>query len=228
MVTYKILIVEDDSIIAAAVKERVESWGCEAECITDFRDVVGQFVAYDPQLVLMDISLPFFNGYHWCSEIRKLSKIPIVFLSSASDNINIIMAINMGADDFITKPFDLDVLTAKVQAILRRCYDFSDQPPSHLIAHDGVVLNLNNTTISYSGKDIALSKNDFRIMQTLMQSKSTVTREALMLSLWQTDSYVDENTLTVNVTRLRKRLETIGLQDFIVTQKGIGYSLGHK
>lgn len=219
---YRILIVEDDLVIAKSIKNHIKSWGYEAECITDFKSVISSFVAYDPQLVLLDISLPFFNGYHWCSEIRKLSKVPIVFISSASDNMNIVMAMNMGGDDFIAKPFDLNVLTAKVKALLRRTYDFAGQ--TNLLEHKGAILNTSDSTLSYNDKKIQLTKNDNRILQVLIENKGKcVSRDAIMVKLWETDSYVDDNTLTVNITRLRKKLQDIGLNNFIITKKGIGY-----
>lgn len=219
---YKILIVEDDLIIAKTIKNHIESWGFEAESITNFKDVLSTFISYDPQLVLLDISLPFFNGYHWCSEIRKVSKVPIIFISSSSDNMNIVMAINMGGDDFISKPFDLNVLTAKVQALLRRTYDFAGQ--SNLIEHKGAILNTSDSTLTYDGKKIELSKNDNKILQTLLENKGkTVSRDVIMTRLWETDSYIDDNTLTVNITRLRKKLQDVGLHNFITTKKGIGY-----
>ena len=173
-------------------------------------------------LVLMDISLPFYNGYYWCGEIRKVSKVPIIFLSSAADNMNIVMAINMGADDFIAKPFDMNVLTAKVQAMLRRSYDFAGQVT--LIEHRGAILNTSDASLMYQGARIELTKNDYRILQILMENKGkVVSRDTLMTRLWETDSYVDENTLTVNMARLRKKLEASGLEHFITTKKGIGY-----
>ncbi|MFR9309322.1 response regulator transcription factor [Hydrogeniiclostridium mannosilyticum] len=219
---YKILIVEDDLVIAKAIRAHLQSWGCEAQCAADFQNVLGNFAAFDPQLVLLDISLPFYNGYHWCGEIRKISKVPVIFISSASDNMNIVMAMNMGGDDFIAKPFDLEVLTAKVQALLRRTYDFGGQ--AGLLAHRGAILNTSDTTLTYEGQRIDLTKNDYKILQTLMENKGkAVSRDTLMLRLWETDSYVDENTLTVNVTRLRRKLEAAGLRDFITTKKGIGY-----
>lgn len=219
---YKILIVEDDLVIAKAIRAHLQSWGCEAQCAADFQNVLGNFAAFDPQLVLLDISLPFYNGYHWCGEIRKISKVPVIFISSASDNMNIVMAMNMGGDDFIAKPFDLEVLTAKVQALLRRTYDFGGQ--ASLLAHRGAILNTSDTTLTYEGQRIDLTKNDYKILQTLMENKGkAVSRDTLMLRLWETDSYVDENTLTVNVTRLRRKLEAAGLRDFITTKKGIGY-----
>ncbi|KYH29482.1 response regulator transcription factor [Clostridium colicanis] len=219
---YKILIVEDDLIIAKSIKNHIQSWGFEAECVTDFKDVLWAFVSYNPQLVLLDISLPFFNGYHWCNEIRKLSKVPIIFISSASDNMNIVMAMNMGGDDFIAKPFDLNVLTAKVQAMLRRTYDFAGQ--THLLEHKGAILNISDSTLSYQGKKIELSKNENKILGILIENKGkAVSRDTIMTRIWETDNYIDDNTLTVNITRLRKKLQDIGLFDFIETKKGIGY-----
>ncbi len=222
---HRIFIVEDDRVIAQAVKRHIESWGCEARVVTDFRNVLKEFVAFDAHLVLMDISLPFFNGYHWCREIRKISKVPVIFISSASDNMNIVMAMDMGGDDFIAKPFDLQVLTAKVQAVLRRAYEFSGAQP--LLEHRGAILNLADASLTYDGRRLELTKNDFRILQTLMEHPGeVVSRESMMLRLWETDCFVDDNTLTVSVTRLRKKLEAVGLEDFILTRKGAGYQLG--
>ncbi|GAA4655054.1 response regulator transcription factor [Anaerocolumna aminovalerica] len=219
---YKILIVEDDTIIAKAMKKHVETWGYEAEYVTDFKDVLSKFVSFQPQLVLLDISLPFYNGFYWCSEIRKVSKVPIIFISSASDNMNIVMAMNMGGDDFIAKPFDLSVLMAKIQAMLRRTYDFAGQ--STLIEHKGAILDTSDATLTYNGEKIDLTKNDNRILQILMENKGKiVSRDSIMTKLWETDDYIDDNTLTVNMTRIRKKLESIGLTDFILTRKGIGY-----
>lgn len=219
---YKILIVEDDTIIGTAVEKQIKSWGWETKLVADFQHVLTDFVSFDPQLVLLDISLPFFNGYHWCTEIRRLSKVPIIFISSASDNMNIVMAMTMGGDDFIAKPFSLDVLTAKVQAVLRRTYDFSGG--SHLLEHKNAILNIGDATLTYQGKKIDLTKNEYKILQTLIENKNKIVRrDTLMTRLWETDSYVDENTLSVNITRLRRKLEQAGLRDFITTKKGIGY-----
>lgn len=219
---YKILIIEDDEVIAKTIQKQLESWNYEAKCATDFKDILGEFMDFNPQLVLLDISLPLFNGYHWCSEIRRVSKVPIIFISSMSNNMNIVMAMNMGADDFIVKPFDLTVLMAKVQAMLRRTYDFAGQ--TNFLEHKGVVLNTNDTTLTYQNEKLELTKNDYKILQILMERKEkVVSREDIMTRLWESDSYVDDNTLTVNVTRLRKKLEGIGVKDFIVTKKGIGY-----
>lgn len=219
---YKILIIEDDLTMAQAIQKEMTAWGNEAEYVQDFRNVMKTFAEYDPHLVLMDITLPFYNGYHWCSEIRKVSDVPVIFISSASDNMNIIMAVNMGGDDFIAKPFDLGVLTAKTQAVLRRTYDMSGKVP--ILEHRGAMLNLYDTCLTYEGKKISLTKNEFRILQTLMENKGRlVSRETLMTKLWETDDYIEENTLTVNIARLRKKLENAGLKDFITTKVGEGY-----
>lgn len=219
---YKILIAEDDRVIARTIRTHLESWGCEARCAEDFSDLLTEFAAYDPQLVLMDVSLPYYNGHYWCAEIRKISKVPIIFISSVSDNMNIVMAMNMGGDDFIAKPFDLSVLSAKVQAMLRRTYDFAGK--SELLENRGAVLNVGAATLTYRDARIDLSKNEFKILHILMENKGqAVSREAIMARLWETDSFIDDNTLTVNVTRLRKKLEEAGLAGFIVTRKGVGY-----
>ena len=218
----KIFLVEDDPVICGAVKQHTEAWGYEVKCAEDFKNIIPEFVRFEPQLVLLDISLPFFNGYHWCREIRKLSTVPIIFISSASDNMNIVMAVNMGGDDFLAKPFDLNVLNAKIQALLRRTYDFAGQ--SDLIEHKGAVLNKSDASLGVGGQKIELTKNEYRILLTLLERKGQiVSRDYLMERLWETDSFVDENTLTVNVTRLRRKLENAGLVGFIATKKGIGY-----
>ena len=219
---YRMLIVEDDRGIGEAITRQAAVWGLEAKCVSDFQNVMGEFGAFDPQLVLMDITLPFFNGYHWCSRIRQVSKVPIIFISSAADNMNIIMAVNMGADDFIAKPFDMSVLMAKINAMLRRTYDFTGISP--VLEHRGAVMNTGDNTLTFEGKEIPLSKNEYRILLTLLENKgSVVSRERLMERLWQTDSFVDENTLTVNVGRLRKKLDAAGLTGFIETRFGVGY-----
>ena len=219
---YRVFLVEDDEVIASRLERYMASWGFEVRRAADLRRVMEEFRAFDPQLVLLDIGLPYYNGYHWCRRMRAESRVPIVFLSSASDNMNIVMAMDMGGDDFIPKPFDRQVLMAKVQAVLRRSYDF--QAPLTVLQARGAVLNTADATLSFGGERIELTKNDYRILETLMANKGRiVSREALMEKLWQTDSFVDENTLTVNVARLRRRLEAAGLEGFIVTKKGVGY-----
>lgn len=219
---YKILIIEDDLVISKTMKNHLESWNYEVEYVTDFKDVMAHFVSFNPHLVLLDIKLPFVNGFTLCSEIRKISRVPVIFISSASDNMNIVMAINMGGDDFIAKPFDLTMLTSKVQALLRRTYDFTGQ--TNLLEHRGIILNISDGTIHFKGQKLNLTKNEFKILHFLFENKGkVVSREALMNRLWETDSFIDDNTLTVNINRLRKKLETIGITDLIKTKKGIGY-----
>ena len=219
---YRIYIIEDDNIIAGKIKEHMTNWGFETRCASDFRNIMGEFAEYDPHMVLLDISLPFFNGYHWCEEIRRVSKVPVIFLSSAADNMNIIMAMSMGGDDFIAKPFDMNVLVAKVQAVLRRTYDFGGQ--TQVIEHRGALLNMSDASLVYNGEPVELTRNDYKILLTLMENRgSIVSRETLMEKLWETDCFVDENTLTVNIARLRKKLDSAGLTGFITTKKGIGY-----
>ena len=219
---YRILVIEDDMTMAKAIKKQLESWGNDVRLTEDFRNILSVFTEYDPHMVLMDIMLPFFNGYHWCSEIRKISNVPVVFISSASDNMNIVMAMNMGGDDFICKPVDPNVMMAKIQAVLRRTYDMAGKIP--MLEHRGAILNLHDTSLSYEGKRLELTRNEFRILQTLLENKGkVVSRDTLMTRLWQMDCYVEENTLTVNVTRLRKKLDSIGLTGFIRTKVGSGY-----
>lgn len=221
---YRILIVEDDPAIAGAVKRQIEAWGCEARTAENFADVTADFRSFAPHLVLMDIGLPLYDGYHWCAEIRKISRVPVIFLSSASDNMNILMALNMGGDDFIAKPFDLNVLTAKVQALLRRAYDFAVQ--SEVLECGGAVLHPDEATLAVGGRRIDLTKNELRILHLLMENRGRfVRREDIMNRLWETDCYVDDNTLTVNMTRLRHKLDAAGLAGFIRTKKGVGYGV---
>lgn len=229
---YRILVVEDDAVIAEQIRKYLEKWGYEVETVRDFADVIGQFAAYDPQLVLLDIGLPFYNGYYWCGEIRKISQVPIIFISSASDNMNVVMAVNMGGDDFVTKPFDLEILQAKVQALLRRSYAFT--APGTVLEYRGVLLNMTDMSLSYHKKKeedtsfrIELTKNEFRILQTLFEAAGGVVgRDMLMKRLWDNECFVDDNTLTVNMNRLRRKLAEIGLSQLIQTKKGVGYFLG--
>ena len=219
---YRIFLVEDDRAIAEAIAAQTALWDMETVCVRDFRAVMAEFSACAPQLVLLDISLPFYDGYHWCREIRSVSKVPVIFISSASDNLNIVMAMNMGADDFIAKPFDQSVLMAKINALLRRTYDFG--APMSVLEHWGALLNTGDGTLTYAGEKIELTKNEYRILLALMQSKGrTVSREKLMEKLWESDEFVDDNTLTVNIGRLRKKLDAAGLHDFIATKHGVGY-----
>lgn len=273
---YRILIVEDDKVIAEQIGKYLGKWGYEVEAVKDFADVMGQFAAYEPQLVLLDIGLPFYNGYYWCGEIRKVSQVPIIFISSASDNMNVVMAVNMGGDDFVVKPFDLEILQVKIQALLRRAYAFT--APGTVLEYRGVLLNMTDMSLSCrkktdgmpedrderqtdvreqgegemrleeadgetqrdeagtdksgagresGGGRIELTKNEFRILQTLFEAAGgVVSRDMLMKRLWDDECFVDDNTLTVNINRLRKRLAEIGLGDLILTKKSVGYLLG--
>ena len=222
---YRIFMIEDDEGILNAVRKCCEKWEMEVSGVENYREILAEFVKRQPHLVIMDNGLPAFDGYHWCREIRRISNVPILFLSSAADNMNQIMAMSMGGDDFIAKPFDMEVLIAKLQALLRRTYDFAQ--PASLLGCGGAVLDTAAAELAWQGQKIPLTKNENRILQVLLEHKGKVVeRDTLMTRLWETDSYVDENTLTVNVARLRKKLEAAGLRDFIQTQKGVGYKVG--
>lgn len=219
---YRILIVEDDSTIAEALKRHLEGWDHETVIAEDFKNIMAEFTRVEPDLVLLDIGLPFYNGFYWCSQIRQVSDVPIIFISSASDNMNIVMAMNMGGDEFIEKPFDLHVVTAKVQAILRRAYSYRGS--ASLMEYRGCILNLADATVTYQNRKTDLTKNEFKIFQCLLENAGKiVTRDEIIARLWESDAFIDENTLTVNVARLRKKLAQIGLEEAIVTKKGIGY-----
>lgn len=219
---YKIFIIEDDEIIAGSVKRHLEKWGYEVRCAENFKEVVTEVLSYEPQLILLDISLPFYNGFFLCNELRKHTKAPIIFISSADDNMNIVMAMDMGGDDFVAKPFDLTVLTAKINAMIRRSYSYKGN--INLLEANGVRLNLSGAVVSFSDKSQELTKNEFKILQLLMENPGKIiSRDTIMTHLWESDSFIDDNTLTVNVTRIRKKLSRIGVEDFIKTKKGIGY-----
>lgn len=219
---YRVYIAEDDDSIAQAVSKGLSGWDLEVKCASDFRRVSEEIAEFQPHLVLLDITLPFYNGFYWCAEIRRTSRVPVMFISSACDNMNIIMAMNMGGDDFIAKPFDMPVLVAKIQALLRRSYDFAQQVG--VIEHNGAVLNTADASLNVGGNRVELTRNEYRILQTLMESKGkVVSREKLMDRLWETDCFIDENTLTVNVARLRRKLDGAGLTGFIKTKVGMGY-----
>ena len=219
---YRILIVEDDSTIALNMAAHLERGDNETKQIEHFKCVMEVFQQFDPQLVILDIGLPFYNGFYWCQEIRKISSVPILFLSSMNDNMNIVMAMNMGGDEFIEKPFDLNVVTAKVQAVLRRTYEF--RGTADIMEWNGAILNLADATVLYQDQKQELSKNEFKILQILLENTGKiVSRESIMTRLWDSNEFIDDNTLTVNVARLRKKMERIGLGGKIITKKGIGY-----
>lgn len=222
MPDYKILIVEDDEAIVQTEKEHLEKWNFLVRCASDFKGIVSEVADFTPDLILLDVKLPYYNGFYWCSEIRKFSKVPIIFVSSADDDMNIVMAMDMGGDDFISKPFALSVLTAKINALLRRSYSFTGQ--MNLLEHKGLRLNLADAEIFYGEKSAQLSRNEFKILQLLMEhAGKMVSRDTIMMQLWESDSFIDDNTLTVNVARIRKKLNDIGAIDYIITKKGIGY-----
>lgn len=219
---YKVLIIEDDMAIAELLKSNLSKWGFDPYCVTDFNQVMEDFITIEPHLILLDISLPFYNGFYWCSEIRKVSKVPIIFLSSHSENLDIVMAVNMGGDDYITKPFSLEVAIVKMQAMLRRTYSYHTD--TQIIKVGRVILNINDSTLLHEGDIIELTKNEYRILYLLMKQKNViVSRDDIMKYLWESESFIDDNTLTVNINRLRKKLEDRDIKDLIQTKKGMGY-----
>ena len=219
---YKIFIVEDDPSIFSSIQAYLEGFGMEVAGVKDFNQVLEEFKVLDPHLVIMDIGLPFKNGYYWIDQIRKISKLPLLFLSSIGEETDQVMAMTLGADDYIVKPVSLPVLLAKIKAQLRRSYEMVVQDQ---VLEDGpLVLNLENMQVTYGKKTMDLSKNEFQILRSCMQEKGKViSRQDLMNNLWQSDIYIDDNTLTVNVGRLRKTLESLGLKNYIHTKKGVGY-----
>ncbi|MFZ7822263.1 response regulator transcription factor [Priestia sp. 40] len=219
----KILIVEDDSKIYELVKEKFEQWSFEVVGVEDFQKVMEVFIAESPELVILDVNLPVYDGFYWCQQIRTVSKTPIVFLSSREHPMDIVMAMNVGADDYIQKPFNLDVLIAKVQALLRRTYSYGDTI-SDVIEWNGAVLDLKKGSLHYNDREVHLTKNEFFILRLLLEERGKiVSREELMRRLWEDEKFVSDNTLSVNITRIRTKLEEIGLNDQIVTKKGQGY-----
>lgn len=219
---YKIMIVEDDEIISNSIAGYLSKWHYQTYEVSNFEKVLTEFIEEKPDLVLMDINLPFYDGYYWCEEIRNISKVPVVFISSANDDMNIVMAMTIGADDFIEKPFKLVVLKAKIEALLRRVYNFN--VGSQLVTYKDVIFDANKDEVKYQGKTATLTKNESKILAVLLENREQiVSREMLMTALWQSDSFIDENTLSVNVNRLRAKLKEVGVEDFIATKKGKGY-----
>lgn len=220
----QIYLVEDDQTIVKIVAESLEKWGYQVRFATNFQEIVTDVTEYEPDLIILDLSLPFFNGYHWCTEIRKFSKVPILFLSSADDAMNIVMAMNVGGDDYITKPFDLSVLVAKIQALLRRTYDFAGN--TETLMFQGYQLDLVNNQVSLDSTCIELTGNESKILQMLFETpQNVVSKELIMERLWESDEFVDSNTLAVNMNRLRKKVADISLDRLIQTKKGVGYLL---
>lgn len=221
---YKLLIIEDDEIISSSIKDYLVKWGYDVKSAKDFNNIIAEVSDFQPELILLDVMLPYYNGFHWCNEIRKFSKVPIIFISSTDENMNIVMAMDMGGDDFIGKPFELSVLRAKITALIRRTYSFKVN--MNIMEYNKLVLNLNDATISYDGKIVELTKNEFKILQLLMENQGNiVARDMLMNRLWDSECFIDDNTLTVNITRIRRKLKEIGLDNFIKTKKGLGYYL---
>ena len=219
---YKVMIVEDDEIISNSIAGYLNKWQYSTHEVNNFQNVITEFVEEKPDIVLMDINLPYFDGYYFCEEIRKISKVPIIFISSASDDMNIVMAMNIGADDFIEKPFKLVVLKAKIEALLRRVYNFNSS--NSLIVYKEVIFDINKDEIKYKDNIATLTKNESKILTILLENREKiVSREDIIAALWQSDNFIDENTLSVNVNRLRSKLKDIGITDFIITKKGKGY-----
>lgn len=207
------------------MEENLEKWGYKTERITDFSDILPAFTSFEPHLVLIDINLPYYDGFYWCARIRELSNLPIVFISSRDADSDKIRAISQGGDDYIEKPFSMDLLIAKISAILRRAYSYSDQT-LNLLQYKDMVLNLERLQVFCGDKEIELTRNECRILSLLIRNHGNlVTRTRMMKDLWEDESFVDENTLTVNVNRLRRKLEEIGLGESVKTIKGEGYRL---
>ncbi|MBK3496594.1 response regulator transcription factor [Viridibacillus sp. YIM B01967] len=219
----KILIIEDDQAIFEIIQERFSQWSLEVIRPADFQKVMESFYKEKPQLVIIDIQLPAFDGFHWCREIRHISKVPIIFLSSRDHPMDQVMAMQMGADDFIQKPFNMDVLLAKVQAITRRTYDYKEEH-LHSALWNAATIDYSRSTITLQGRTAELTKNELFILRVLLERlDQIVSRDELMRKLWDDERFVNDNTLSVNVNRLRLKLEEIGLADVILTKKGLGY-----
>ncbi|APU71899.1 DNA-binding response regulator [Companilactobacillus crustorum] len=219
----KIMIIEDDVSISKLISENLEKWQMDSYITKDFNNIIDQFNEYKPDLVLLDINLPIYDGYYWNQEIRKISKTPIIIISSRNSNMDQIMSMNMGADDFVEKPFSVDILVAKINALLRRTYDFT-KSASDTVEHNGLKLNLSSGTVEINDHKIDLSKNEYKLLQRLLKDQGKiVTREQLLNFMWDDERFVDDNTLTVNINRLRGKIEKYGLKNYIVTKVGQGY-----
>lgn len=221
---FKIMVIEDDITISKLIKRNLEKWGYNVYIIKDFSKVVEEFGNFNPNLVLMDVNLPFFNGFYWCEKIREISQVPIIFLSSNQEKMDMIMAMNMGADDYITKPFDMDLLIIKIQTLLRRTYSFKET--MDILQFKEIILDLRNSRLFYKDEIIELSKNEFIILKVFFQNiNKYVSKDNLIKELWDSDSFIDDNTLAVNISRLRNKLKDYGLGDIITNKKGIGYGI---
>lgn len=219
----KIMVVEDEAVIRQLIIEELEKWQFETFGTTDFHQVFDDFEEQEPQLILLDINLPVFDGYYWCQKIRETSKVPIIFISSRNTNMDMIMAMNMGADDFVTKPFEIDVLIAKINALLRRSYNYVENN-SETLVHNGLTLNIDNSSMQINDEVIDLSKNEYRLLYILMKNHGKIlSREKLLRALWDDERFVDDNTLTVNINRMRRKIEQAGMDNYIETKVGQGY-----
>lgn len=220
---FKLLIIEDDQDIRYLLSDALQKWNFETACVTDFQHVLTDFLDYQPHLVLLDINLPAYDGFYWCQKIREISKVPIIFLSSRQTNMDMIMAMNMGGDDFVNKPFSMDILIAKIQALLRRTYNYTEQTTT-VLEHNGLLLNIENSTMTIQDQVVDLSKNEYQLLYHLMKHHGKiVSREKLLRAIWDDERFVDDNTLTVNINRLRKKIEQAGLTHYIETKVGQGY-----
>lgn len=224
---YKIMIIEDDEKLISLMKNRLKRYGYDIVTVEDYSNIKAEFIKENPHLILLDINLPNFDGFFWCREIRAISNIPIIFISARFSDMDQVMAIENGGDDYITKPFSFDLLLAKIKSIMRRTYgEYSKEGQSDILEVDGLYLYLNQNTIELEGNKIELSKKEFILLYTLCKSlDEIVPREVLLEELWDDIEFVDDNTLSVNVTRLRRRLEEINIRDAIETKRGQGYML---
>lgn len=219
---YKVYIVEDDKTISTVLMKELETWGVSVSITQDFERVDQEVKEQSPHIILLDIYLPYHNGFYWCEKIRTFSNVPVIFLSSASDNMNMVTAIYQGADDFIAKPFDLNLLVAKLKAMIRRTYEFgTDTSKLH---YKDVMLDLEKQTVLSKDQVIDITRNEFLILKVLLEHRGkVVSRHTLMEALWNSEEFVDDNTLTINISRIRKKLDNSGLTHFIQTKKGSGY-----
>ncbi|CZR98531.1 MULTISPECIES: response regulator transcription factor [unclassified Clostridioides] len=221
---YRILLVEDDIDLSKEIALALDKWGFNVELINNFEAVLDEFIDKKPDVVLLDVNLPLYNGFYWCEKIRAISNVPIIFLSSRDSDMDLIMGINNGADDYITKPFSIDILVTKINGIIRRVYNYSDS--SSIMYYDELIFDVGGGIIKHKYKDesLELTKNEIKILTLLLKNKNrVVSRESLMMTLWNNDEFVTDNALTVNMNRLRSKVKELGFDDFIKTKKGIGY-----
>lgn len=222
----KIMLVEDDLVIAQSLATALNKWQYETIITENFEDILGEFKRHNPQLILMDLNLPNYNGYFWTQEIRKLSQVPIIFISSVGEPVDMVMAIQMGADDYITKPIDMQVTVSKIQALLRRTYTFSMEVDTNTYQLAGATLDTNKAKVTFNQAEVSLTFTELQILLVLFQAKGDyVAREKILDFCWQNDQFIDDNTLAVNMTRIRKKLRQISLDNFIQTKKNYGYRI---